>query len=153
MQVSVADVPQPINNAAFVSEIEGQHSGFSFDAEDRLFHAHGGRRGGGAWKANRTLLSNAVLAWARNAGHTCQEIYKLRHGKFERIPDAVVWPENSAHVEAIVKAADRHNVVIIPFGGECAAEHPTKQHPMPLILACLFSSPHPPFFHWQVARP
>ena len=34
-----------------------------------------------------------------------------------RIPDAVVWPENSAQVETIVKAAHEHNVVLIPFGG------------------------------------
>ena len=51
------------------------------------------------------------------AGQTCQEVYTLRYGRPGRIPDAVVWPENSAQVETIVKAAQEHNVVIIPFGG------------------------------------
>ena len=41
----------------------------------------------------------------------------LRYGRPGRIPDAVVWPENSAQVETIVKAAHEHNVVLIPFGG------------------------------------
>lgn len=52
-----------------------------------------------------------------HAGHTCEEIYNLRHGSFARVPDVVVWPENHAHCETIVAAAIKHNVVIIPFGG------------------------------------
>lgn len=35
-----------------------------------------------------------------------------------RIPDAVIWPEHSKHVEGIVKSANANNVVIIPFGGK-----------------------------------
>jgi alkyldihydroxyacetonephosphate synthase len=61
-----------------------------FSAKDRLFHAH---------------------------GHTCEDIYRLRYGKFERVPDAVIWPGKHEHVEAIVKAATAHNVVVIPYGG------------------------------------
>ena len=59
-----------------------------------------------------------MSAFARE-GHTCEEIYKLRHGKFARVPDVVVWPESHAHCEAIVAAAVKHNVVLIPFGGLC----------------------------------
>jgi alkyldihydroxyacetonephosphate synthase len=25
-------------------------------------------------------------------GHTCHEVYILRHGSFRRIPDLVIWP-------------------------------------------------------------
>jgi len=45
------------------------------------------------------------------------EVYKLRHGGFERVPDAIMYPGTHEHVEHIVKAANKNNVVIIPFGG------------------------------------
>lgn len=51
------------------------------------------------------------------SGHTCDEIYVLRHGKVGRIVDAVVWPESHEHVEVLVRAACKHNVCLMPFGG------------------------------------
>ena len=66
------------------------HGGLSVDTADRVFRSH---------------------------GHTTQELYALRYGRPGRIPDAVVWPETSEHAEAVVKAAQRYNVVLIPFGG------------------------------------
>ena len=45
------------------------------------------------------------------------ELFMLRYGQFERIPDLVVWPESTHDVELIVKIATDHNVVIIPYGG------------------------------------
>ena len=44
-------------------------------------------------------------------------MYTLRYGTVGRIPDFVVYPECHKHVEGIVAAAARHNVVVIPFGG------------------------------------
>jgi alkyldihydroxyacetonephosphate synthase len=44
-------------------------------------------------------------------------VYTLRHLTPGRVPDLVVFPECHAHVEAIVAAAAKHNVVVIPFGG------------------------------------
>lgn len=83
-------VAAPIRNDGFLKEIAGRFGAVSDDAEDRLFRSH---------------------------GHTCQEIFTLRHGKPGRIPDLVVFPECHDHVEGIVAAAVKHNVVIIPFGG------------------------------------
>mmetsp|Transcript_21955 Transcript_21955/g.57325 ORF Transcript_21955/g.57325 Transcript_21955/m.57325 type:complete len:629 (-) Transcript_21955:93-1979(-) len=85
-----ADIVEPTRNEAFIKAVEGSHGGLSFDGEDRLFRSH---------------------------GHTCQEIWALRHGRPGRIPDAVIWPEHHDHVEAIVRAANEYDVVIIPFGG------------------------------------
>ncbi|XP_011270003.1 hypothetical protein CAOG_08432 [Capsaspora owczarzaki ATCC 30864] len=47
----------------------------------------------------------------------------LRHGKFARIPDAVVWPASNEQVEAIVRAANDFDVCIIPFGGGTSVSH------------------------------
>jgi len=84
------EIAKPTIVPAFVAAIEGSHGGYSITPADRVFRSH---------------------------GQTCQEVYTLRYGRPGRIPDAVVWPENSAQVETIVKAAQEHNVVIIPFGG------------------------------------
>lgn len=77
-------------NEAFTNAIKGHYARVADSDKERLFHAH---------------------------GHTCQEVYALRFGEFARIPDLVVWPGSHEHVEAIVKAAVEHDVVIIPFGG------------------------------------
>lgn len=53
-------------------------------------------------------------------GHTCHDIYTLRNGLHERIPDLVVWPNNHEDVVKLVKFADEYNLVVIPFGGGTA---------------------------------
>lgn len=44
-------------------------------------------------------------------------MYKLKYGSFKRIPDLVVFPTEEEQVQALVQAAVRHNVVLIPYGG------------------------------------
>jgi alkyldihydroxyacetonephosphate synthase len=83
-------------NEAFLSELGKSYSKLSWDDEDRAFHAH---------------------------GHSCQEIYDLRYGKFARVPDVVIWPASHAQVELIVQLAVKHNVVIIPYGGGTTVTH------------------------------
>ena len=51
-----------------------------------------------------------------NPGHTVHDMMHLREGKFERVPDLVVWPRNHDEVVKVVQAANQHNVVIIPIG-------------------------------------
>ena len=83
-------LPLPIINEFFLQDIKANNFQYSMDPHTRLFHAH---------------------------GHTCHEIFQLRHGKFERIPDVVLWPRCHEEVEKIVKAAVKFDVCIIPFGG------------------------------------
>ncbi|KAL1496997.1 hypothetical protein ABEB36_008030 [Hypothenemus hampei] len=56
----------------------------------------------------------------RAHGHTLNDMFILKFGKFERIPDIVIWPECHDHVVEIVKLAEEYNLVIIPFGGGTA---------------------------------
>ena len=106
-QASIDALPVPTIVDAFVKEVEGKKINTSTDPQDRLFRAHG------------QLLTHLLEDYSmlHSLGHTCEEIYKLRHGTYTRIPDLVVWPEKHDHVVAIVAAACKHNVVIIPFGG------------------------------------
>lgn len=86
------DVPAPIKNEEFLAELKtlGCYSKLTFGDKQRMFHGH---------------------------GHTVQEIWKMRYGQFNRVPDVVIWPASHEQVEALVTLAGKHNVVIIPYGG------------------------------------
>jgi alkyldihydroxyacetonephosphate synthase len=87
-------IQEPILNNSFITDFQstlGSTIQYSSDMNDRLFHGH---------------------------GHTLEEIWKLRHGgKFDRLPDWVVWPRNHSDVEKLVRLAVKHNICLIPFGG------------------------------------
>lgn len=53
----------------------------------------------------------------RGHGQSSTDIYKTMFGKFEKIPDVVVWPKSHEEIVEIVKLANEQNVGIIPFGG------------------------------------
>jgi alkyldihydroxyacetonephosphate synthase len=50
-------------------------------------------------------------------GHTLEEMYAIRHGRLDRVPDLVVYPSTEEQVSAIVEAALRHDVCLVPYGG------------------------------------
>lgn len=50
-------------------------------------------------------------------GASLREVFALRYGKFERYVDMVLYPGSTEHVKTIVELADKHNIVIIPYGG------------------------------------
>ncbi len=50
-------------------------------------------------------------------GHTQEDMWAIRYGSLERIPDVVVYPESDEEVQRIVEAAISTNAAIIPYGG------------------------------------
>ena len=91
-QMAPAALPAPADCGAFMAELAdvlapGQ---VSVDEAVRRRHAH---------------------------GHTQAEIYALNHGDGLRAPDCVVFVQRHAEVEAVVSAARRHEVSLIPYGG------------------------------------
>lgn len=50
-------------------------------------------------------------------GATVREVFALRYGRFERYVDVVVYPISTEQVEKIVELANKHDVVLIPYGG------------------------------------
>ncbi|MBN3278751.1 ADAS protein, partial [Polyodon spathula] len=85
-----SEVPPPILNEGFVQDLKSTAIPFSHETEDRIFRAH---------------------------GHCLREVFALREGKFERVPDLVVWPNCHKDVEKIVELACKHNICVMPFGG------------------------------------
>lgn len=89
-EMSPDKIPNVIMNEHFLEDLKKTSISYSDDPQDRLLRAH---------------------------GHTMDELFILRYGQFERIPDLVVWPESQSQVEDVVKLAYNHNTVIIPYGG------------------------------------
>jgi len=50
-------------------------------------------------------------------GHTIEEIYAIRYGRIERVPDLVVFPADDEQIRRIVTAAAQHGVMLVPYGG------------------------------------
>lgn len=50
-------------------------------------------------------------------GKSLRDLWRVRRGEVGYAPDLVIFPETHAEVVAIVQAAGRHSVVVVPFGG------------------------------------
>lgn len=50
-------------------------------------------------------------------GKGFRDLFRMRRGSAEGAPDVVLYPESENDVVAIVRAAARYDVMIIPFGG------------------------------------
>lgn len=68
-------------------------------------------------KLNLSLSIDGMDRLCRAHGHTLREIFILKGGNFERIPDIVIWPKCHDDVENIIKLCIKYNVACIPFGG------------------------------------
>ncbi|OGM40782.1 hypothetical protein ABOM_011125 [Aspergillus bombycis] len=85
-------IPTAIGNAGFSDALGGclRDDQISTDGEVRLRHGH---------------------------GHALPEMYSVNGNGIERIPDLVVFPEDTGQVKCIVDAASCHGVCLIPYGG------------------------------------
>ena len=86
------EIPPPVESRGFLDEARKilARDQWSDDPELRLRHGH---------------------------GHTQEEMYRIKYGALGRVPDLVVFPSDEEQVEALVQAALRHDVSLIPYGG------------------------------------
>jgi len=63
------------------------------------------------------ISADPLLRLRHGHGHTVEEMYTIKYGCLERVPDVVVAPGTEADVVALVDAAVRHNVCLVPYGG------------------------------------
>ena len=60
------------------------------------------------------------MKWERimhSHGACLQEVYQLRYDTIPRVADCIVYPNSNEEVENIVTLAQKHNVVLVPYGG------------------------------------
>jgi alkyldihydroxyacetonephosphate synthase len=50
-------------------------------------------------------------------GRSYHDLLRLRTGRIEAFPDAVVYPETHDEVAAVLAVATQHNYAVVPFGG------------------------------------
>eukprot|EP00474_Spongospora_subterranea_P000252 CRZ00710.1 hypothetical protein [Spongospora subterranea] len=62
-------------------------------------------------------------------GHSLQEIYNLRKGLVERVPDSVAYVNSESDVKELISRATQHSVVLIPFGGGTSVSQALKCNP------------------------
>uniref|UniRef100_A0A0G4HA09 Alkylglycerone-phosphate synthase n=1 Tax=Chromera velia CCMP2878 TaxID=1169474 RepID=A0A0G4HA09_9ALVE len=74
---------------------------------------------GGCRKHGRSILFSDEGADRLLHGHgqSCEDMWRLRYGTFERLPDGIVYPSCQEEVIAVVKAATESSTVLVPFGG------------------------------------
>ncbi|MDB4916394.1 MAG: oxidase [Gemmatimonadetes bacterium] len=85
-------VPAPVENPAFVAALRSivGDEGSSADPMVRLRRGH---------------------------GHALDEMYAIKYRQIDRIPDLVAFPASEEQVLALVEAATRHGVCLVPYGG------------------------------------
>ncbi|XP_063976312.1 alkyldihydroxyacetonephosphate synthase [Diachasmimorpha longicaudata] len=91
--------PEPIISQEFVDAIEELKITYSTDGMDRLFRAH---------------------------GHTLREMYQLKRGHIERLPDIVLWPKCHDDVEKIIRICVKYGAACIPIGGGTSVSRATS---------------------------
>ena len=85
-----SDYPPAVTNEEFCNELKTSKIEFSLDFNDR-FH--------------------------RCRGQAMKDFYILRYGKFDRIPDIVVFPRSHEDVILCVELGNKFCAVIIPYAG------------------------------------
>jgi alkyldihydroxyacetonephosphate synthase len=50
-------------------------------------------------------------------GQSLPDWLRLRHGRIERAPDGVAYPESAGEVRELLRWARRHDVALVPYGG------------------------------------
>ncbi len=86
------EIPPAREHVAFLSDVGAflSRESLSVDAEGRLRHGH---------------------------GHTLEEMYAIKYGRVDRVPDLVAYPNTEDDVVRLVEAAVAHDVCVIPYGG------------------------------------
>eukprot|EP00668_Euglena_longa_P015404 GGOE01019483.1.p1 GENE.GGOE01019483.1~~GGOE01019483.1.p1 ORF type:complete len:596 (-),score=136.57 GGOE01019483.1:229-2016(-) len=88
----LAKLPPPTISQAFLNSLKDvlRPDQISMDPENRLCHS---------------------------VGKNYRDLWRMRNGLVEKVPDAVLLPMSHQEVEQIMKAAVQHDVCLIPFGG------------------------------------
>uniref|UniRef100_A0A8C4S5Q2 Alkylglycerone-phosphate synthase n=1 Tax=Erpetoichthys calabaricus TaxID=27687 RepID=A0A8C4S5Q2_ERPCA len=87
--LNTSDIPAPILNEDFLDDLKATKIPFSHEIEDRIFRAH---------------------------GHCLHEIFALREGKFERVPDMVVWPSKYPNNKSILSFGVKYFIFTLTGG-------------------------------------
>jgi alkyldihydroxyacetonephosphate synthase len=90
--LEAVELPEPIVNTRFLAELKSVLD---------------------AGQICDSRLERAIHAY----GKGFRDLFRMRRGWAEGAPDVVIYPESEHDVSVVLRAAERHDVMIIPFGG------------------------------------
>ena len=99
MQEAIQKLAPPIVNAQFLHQVQKS-----------------GGTSGAALRADQ-IKTDGESRVTHIFGKNYRDLWRIRQGLIARAPDAVILPESHDNCVAIMEAAHKHNVVIIPYGG------------------------------------
>lgn len=67
----------------------------------------------GPWQVTHSQYERVVHAY----GKGFRDLYRMRQGLSDGAPDLIVYPESENDVVVVLRAAAKHDVTVIPFGG------------------------------------
>lgn len=97
--------PRETNDWSYPPEIPEPRDNDGFDAEIAKF------------LDDDQVTTDGIARLRHGHGHTQEEMFLIKYGTLPRVPDLVVFPKNENEVALLVQAAQKHDVVLIPFGG------------------------------------
>ena len=65
----------------------------------------------------KRVSTDPLVRLRHGHGHTQEDVWDARWGRFARVPDLVVWPADEDEVRFLVAQARRERVCLVPFGG------------------------------------
>jgi alkyldihydroxyacetonephosphate synthase len=71
----------------------------------------------GAFLEPDQISDDPLVRLRRGHGHTGAEIWAIRYGKLDRVPDLVVFPREHEQVVQLARVAAEHDACLIPYGG------------------------------------
>jgi alkyldihydroxyacetonephosphate synthase len=86
------ELPPTKNDPQFLTEIQSllDENQIKIDKQERLIHAY---------------------------GKSFRDLWRIRKGIIDNAPDMVIYPKNEDQVRAVILAANKYNICVIPFGG------------------------------------
>ncbi len=88
--IQTMDIAPARRNEAFLADLAAQADRFHFDKLQRIVHS---------------------------SGKSFRELWHARHKRLPCIPDAVFFPEQNEDIAAVIAAAIKYDIVLVPFGG------------------------------------
>ncbi|MCH8329854.1 MAG: FAD-binding oxidoreductase [Bacteroidetes bacterium] len=97
--------PKEVNRSSYPSSISKARISPKFLAALRTFFS------------DKQVSTKGEVRLRHGHGHTQEEIFEIKYGKFGKIPDIVVFPETEEQIVSLFDAAKKHRAVLIPYGG------------------------------------
>ncbi|MFN8484210.1 MAG: FAD-binding oxidoreductase [Anaerolineae bacterium] len=91
-----------------------------------------------AFPASRYTTDDRLRLLHSHGQTTADEVYRVLYDKLDRVADLVFYPEATEEAAELVRLAQAHNVVLVPYGGgtsvSCALQLPANEERVIVVV-------------------